>query len=1025
MKLTPMLEQYLRLKQEHPDALLLFRLGDFYELFFEDAERAARALDITLTTRSKKDEVPIPMCGVPHHSVQPHIARLLASGFKVALCEQMEDPSTAKGLVSRELVRVITPGTLTEEEHLDPKQPNYLVAVHAVGGLLVAVSADLSTGELGRQEPADEAALAETLSRLAPREVLLDPALTELDAVVRRAVPNAMVSPVPAGRFDVASGEAWLRRTAPERDPDPALAAALGALLWYLGETHRASIDHLRAPRDEETAALMVIDEATRRNLELLATTRGERRGSLLEVIDETVTPMGGRLLRQWMLAPLTDVPAIGARLDAVEDLLRQPTRRQTLADRLGSIGDLERLTARLAAGRVGPRDLVGLAAALGTVEGVRDLLEAAHAAALRDCRENLDDLPRVRERIGLALADDPPLNPRAGGLIRAGFDTRVDELRDLAHSGKRFFSEFERRERERTGIASLKVRYNQVFGYYIEVTRPNLPLVPPEYRRKQTLANAERFVTPELETYEARVLGAEERLAAVEAELLAALVTDVAAEHASLSRTAGALARIDVFAGLALVAERRRYCRPQVTRDRRLLIEEGRHPVVEAMAGRGGFVANDCQLDPDVAADLDPDRAQHGGQVDVSPAGGPDRPAGADGGLRSRRKGRDRGGRPPVHPHRRLGQPRRRRVHLHGRDEGDRRHPAPAERSQSRHSRRDRTRHQHLRRHLHRLGRGRAHARSRRRAAARALRDPLPRADRPGAQQGARAQLLGRGAGVEGRGRLPAPHRSGAGQPELRYPGGASGRRAGLDHRSCQADPRQSRVERAERRRTAAPGAGERAAGRAPARSVRRRRAAPVRGAGRHRRERADAGRRPHPVERAGPAGAPRAKGVMEGRRAGAKRGLIAALWLLQALAIATPAAAGRPAELRQIRPIVADDYTRLVIELTHRVRYDLKVVPADAATRTPARLYVDLHGTRLPRGEAPQLSPAGGPLLRLRATQVSSDLTRLILDVPGLRDPLAFPMLDPFRLIVDVRGDARPLPRTARASPLPPAAR
>ncbi len=418
--------------------------------------------------------------------------------------------------------------------------------------------------------------------------------------MVRRAVPNAMVSPVPAGRFDVASGEAWLRRTAPERDPDPALAAALGALLWYLGETHRASIDHLRAPRDEETAALMVIDEATRRNLELLATTRGERRGSLLEVIDETVTPMGGRLLRQWMLAPLTDVPAIGARLDAVEDLLRQPTRRQTLADRLGSIGDLERLTARLAAGRVGPRDLVGLAAALGTVEGVRDLLEAAHAAALRDCRESLDDLPRVRERIGLALADDPPLNPRAGGLIRAGFDTRVDELRDLAHSGKRFFSEFERRERERTGIASLKVRYNQVFGYYIEVTKPNLPLVPPEYRRKQTLANAERFVTPELETYEARVLGAEERLAAVEAELLAALVTDVAAEHASLSRTAGALARIDVFAGLALVAERRRYCRPQVTRDRRLLIEEGRHPVVEAMAGRGGFVANDCQLDPD-----------------------------------------------------------------------------------------------------------------------------------------------------------------------------------------------------------------------------------------------------------------------------------------------------------------------------------------------------------------------------------------------------------------------------------------
>ncbi len=598
MKLTPMLQQYLRAKAEAPDALLLFRLGDFYELFFEDAEQAARVLDITLTTRSKKDEEPIPMCGVPHHAVQGYVARLLAAGFKVALCDQTEDPSVAKGLVARALVRVVTPGTVTEEEYLDPKQPNYLVALHAAGEGAAVVAVDLSTGETRLHQPAGPAPARELLTRLMPRELLLDAADPALGASVRAAVPGAMVTALPSERFDAAAGRTWLATHG--GDADPPVAAALGAVLGYLADTHRASLAHLRAPDRDGAAAVMIVDEASRRNLELLHTTRGERRGSLLNVLDATHTPMGSRLLRHWLLAPLTDIAAIGARLDAVESLVGQPSRRDHLTGLLATIGDLERLTARLAAARVTARDLLGLAAALETVAQVQAVLADVDAAALRTAAADLDPLPELRQRITGTLADDAPLKPRPGELIRAGCHAEVDELRALALDGKRFFGAYEARERARTGIASLKVRYNQVFGYYIDVTKPNLHLVPPEYRRKQTVATGERFITAELAEYEAKVLGAEERLGAMEAELFAALVTAAAAEHGALARTAAALARIDVFAALALVAERQRYVRPAVARDRRIRIEGGRHPVVEAMAGREGFVANDCRLDPE-----------------------------------------------------------------------------------------------------------------------------------------------------------------------------------------------------------------------------------------------------------------------------------------------------------------------------------------------------------------------------------------------------------------------------------------
>ena len=598
MKLTPMLEQYLRAKQEVPDALLMFRLGDFYELFFEDAVVAAGILDIALTTRSKKDETPIPMCGVPHHAAQQYVARLLGAGFKVALCDQTEDASLAKGLVARAVVRVVTPGTVTEEEYLDPREPNYLAALTRDGEAIGVIAADLSTGETRQALVVGSAALGELLGRLAPRECVYPAGDAGLAETLRAAAPAAMPSPLPAERFDAAAGDAWLAThaaTAPA-----AVAAALGALLGYLAITHRASIAHLRPPERDAASAVLLIDEASRRNLELLTTTRGERRGSLLSVLDETVTPMGGRLLRQWLLAPLTDLAAIGARLDAVEALVRQSGRREALVERLGRIGDLERLTARLAAARVGPRDLLGLGAALAAVGAVRDGLDGVEPAALTGAAAQLDPLPQVQARIAATISDEVPLKPRPGQLLKPGCDAEADELRQLALHGKQFFGEYEARERQRTGIASLKVRYNQVFGYYLDVTKPNLHLVPAEYRRKQTVATGERFVTPELEQYEAKVLGAEARLGALEAQRFAALVAEVGAEHVALSRSAAALARVDVFAGLARVAERHRYVRPAVGRDRRIVIEDGRHPVVEAMAGRDGFVANDCRLDPD-----------------------------------------------------------------------------------------------------------------------------------------------------------------------------------------------------------------------------------------------------------------------------------------------------------------------------------------------------------------------------------------------------------------------------------------
>jgi len=601
VRITPMMEQYLRAKQENPDAILFFRLGDFYEMFFEDAERAAPILEVALTSRSKKDEDAIPMCGVPFHAVQPYVRKLLAAGLKVAICDQVQDAAEAKGLVERAIVRVVTPGTVTEEECLDPNAPNYLVAITR-GDAVGLAALDLSTGEVRIVPVADAAELVDELARLAPRELLLA-ADADLDEQIRTALPDVLVSIVAAESFAAGTAVDWLRNAHAGVDPAHLPAAglcAVGAALAYLHRTHRASIAHLRAPAVQGRGDRLHLDEATRRNLELLSTSRGERRGSLAWVLDQTQTPMGGRLLRDWILAPLADLHAIGERLDAVEFLREDLVRRGRIADELKAIGDLERLSGRLASGRVTPRDVIHLEATLGHVAALATFLAGVDVPALRACAAALDPMPDVAAVIAQTIAADPPLSTNKGGIIRAGYDATVDELRGLSRSGKDYIGQLEAQERARTGISSLKVRYNRVFGYYLEITKANLHLVPSDYRRKQTTANAERFVTPKLEEYEAKVVGAEDKLHALEQQLFHDLVGAIAAQQARLSRTAAAIARLDVLTGLAITAEKNRFVRPRLSRGRRIFIREGRHPVVERMAGRGGFVPNDCTLDPD-----------------------------------------------------------------------------------------------------------------------------------------------------------------------------------------------------------------------------------------------------------------------------------------------------------------------------------------------------------------------------------------------------------------------------------------
>ncbi len=592
--LTPAMRQYVEIKSRYRDCILFFRMGDFYEMFFEDAIRASRLLDIALTSRDKESN--IPMCGIPWHARNAYLSRLIRQGCKVAICEQIEEPS-AKGLFRREVTEVVTPGLVFHDECLDARGNNFLAAVRFLPPLAYA-ALDATTGEFFHESCDTEEALSDALFRLSPAEfVSLEgeggPPGDRFRKILEGKL-HTVLSPAAVGAFVPSPG--------PEGLPGPGHPArgVVLAALYYLHLHQPAALAEISRVREREGGRYLAMDEAAVRKLEIFSTLSGERRGSLIWAIDRTKTPMGARLLRAWISAPLVDPARIGDRHDAVAELVEVRPVRDELAKRLSGMSDLSRLASRLAQDRSGPRDIVAMGDTLRLLPDVRADLSAACSPLLIRTREALGDHSEAVGRITAALRDSPPAGHREGGVIREGFDPRVDELQHLLTHGKSMLAEMEERERSRAGIPSLKIRYNRVFGYYIEISRSNLDRVPADYVRKQTLVNAERFITPELKEFEARILRAQEERNAREEELFLALRQALKAYLPGIVRAAESVAEVDVLLSYAEMAASAGYGRPVVTSARDLVIENGRHPVVERILGRHSFVPNDCRLSPD-----------------------------------------------------------------------------------------------------------------------------------------------------------------------------------------------------------------------------------------------------------------------------------------------------------------------------------------------------------------------------------------------------------------------------------------
>jgi len=601
-KYTPMMEQYLSIKKEVPDAFLFFRLGDFYELFFEDALKAASELEITLTGRDAGAEERVPMCGVPYHSADQYIARLIQKGYKVAICEQMEDPAQAKGVVRREIVRIVTPGTVMEGKSLGDAANNFAVTITGSDGTSYSLaSCDLTTGELyvTSMHPT-LASILEEAAVYQPAEIVLPPELA--DEVRRRTAqwPHPVaISPWENAEFALLAehfGQARVDRLSPGEK------ACVALLLSYLHATQKRSLSHISDIRQYESKQYMTLDLFTRRNLELTESARDRsRKGSLLWLLDRTVTAMGARRLRRWVDKPLVRKAEIEARLEAVDALYRQLIVREDLREHLKQVYDLERIAGKIAYGSANARDLVALKTSLSRVPAAIEACRASGSATLREQADRIDPCADIMQWIEAAIVDDPPVSVREGGMIRTGYHERLDRLREANINGKQWIAELERTEREKTGIKSLKIGFNKVFGYYIEVTRANLAALPEgRYERKQTLANAERFVTPELKEKEALILEAEEKMVELEYELFAELRERIAGELRRLQELAEFLSVVDALQSLATVAAANHYVRPQITEGFDLRIEEGRHPVVEAVQPDQSFVANDTMLSRD-----------------------------------------------------------------------------------------------------------------------------------------------------------------------------------------------------------------------------------------------------------------------------------------------------------------------------------------------------------------------------------------------------------------------------------------
>jgi DNA mismatch repair protein MutS len=638
---TPLMRQYAAVKKQHPTALLFFRLGDFYELFFDDAILAAKELQITLTSRNKEKGIAVPMCGVPYHAAEGYIGKLIRKGFKVAICEQMEDPRQTKKLVRREVTRVVTPGTAADSS-LGSEENNFLAALAQVGDRVGFAALDLSTGEFRATEFSGEGALRrvqEELEQLRPRELLYGSAAPLFESAGSRgkeepsfARPDSRGRLSPYGSSPQPRAAAGACTETPLDDwvfaPDHAIpllenhfgvlslegfglagrtaaAAAAGAILYYVRSTQRGSLDHVDRIGWYERQSCLVLDAVTVRNLELIEPLfAGTDAGvTLFRSIDCAVTPMGKRLLRAWLLRPSLDLSPIHGRLDAVEAGVKETVGREELRRALDGVFDLERLLSRVTLETANPRDVLALAASLGKIPAVRAALARLAAERLETLHAALDELGDVRERIEQTIVPEPPLSFADGGVIATAVDRDLDELRELSRNSKQVLAQIEQRERGRTGISSLKVKFNSIFGYYIEVSKPNLHLVPQDYERKQTLVGAERFTTPELKEYEAKILDAQEKIVEIERRLFAELRTAIAAEAKRIRQSALALAEVDVLASLAHIAALRNYCRPTFVESAEaseIEIIEGRHPVIEQQETAGGserFVPNDLYL--------------------------------------------------------------------------------------------------------------------------------------------------------------------------------------------------------------------------------------------------------------------------------------------------------------------------------------------------------------------------------------------------------------------------------------------
>jgi DNA mismatch repair protein MutS len=626
---TPLMRQYAAVKKEHPTALLFFRLGDFYELFFDDAILASKELQITLTSRNKEKGIAVPMCGVPHHAAEGYIGKLIRKGFKVAICEQMEDAKLAKKqlgtkLVRREVTRVVTPGTAADSS-LNSDENNFLAALAQVEDRVGFAALDLSTGEFRATEFSGESALRrvqEELEQLRPKELLYGSAAPLFDSGTRRSQspqPRSSAStctetplddwifapdhalPLLENHFGVLSLEGF------GLAGRPAAAAAAGAILYYVRSTQRGSLDHVDRIGWYERQNCLVLDAVTVRNLELIEPLfAGTDSGiTLFRSIDAAVTPMGKRLLRAWLLRPSLDLAEINARLDAVEAGVKETISREELRRALDGVLDLERLLSRVTLETANPRDVLALASSLAKLPAIKAAVARLNAERLHTLHGLLDELSDLRNRLEKTIVPEPPLSFSDGGVIAPGLDRDLDELRELSRNSKQVLAQIEQRERTRTGIASLKVKFNSIFGYYIEVSKSNLHLVPQDYERKQTLVGAERFSTPELKEYEAKILDAQEKIVEIERRLFTELRTAIAAEAKRIRQTALALAEVDVLASLAHVAALRNYCRPNFVPAAEntagdLEILEGRHPVIEQQEMSGGtdrFVPNDLYL--------------------------------------------------------------------------------------------------------------------------------------------------------------------------------------------------------------------------------------------------------------------------------------------------------------------------------------------------------------------------------------------------------------------------------------------